>query len=123
MAVNVDAIHQDRVCRGYVCANCWGNLYPEFSGECTPTGAHIYHITCQTPGCPCRGFVSKYHVEATEFQAVQERYELWHDLKDVLPWVRQRGPSQRDESRWDPDTETNSTRDFNLAELNAQLGF
>ena len=126
MAVRVDAIDQERVCRGYVCANCWGTLFQVFSGESTNSGSHIYQITCQTPGCPCRGFVSKLHVEATEFLAIQERYQLWRDLKTALPWVRERGPEQKWDGKWDAEKETvviSNTSELTLAELNAQLGF
>jgi len=125
MAVKVNTIDLDTIRQHYVCANCWGNLFPTFQGDRSATGAHIYQLACHTPECPCRGFVSKHHVEATETQAVDERYKLWHALKTVLPWVRERGPEKKWDGQWDADKETyiSNTPKLTLAEMNALIGF
>lgn len=89
----------------YVCANCWGDLHQQPTGEHGPTGSHVYTIACITPGCPCEGYVSKHHIEYTEALARMERYQVWQALKSVLPWVSQRGPDKRYEDLWDPNSE------------------
>ena len=107
MAVKVDRIHQDNLIRNYVCANCWGDLHKDRTEERVRNGEWVFEtLDCETEGCPCHGFVSRHYIEKSEVIARMERYDTWRDLKEILPWVRERGPEQRYEGRWDPEKET-----------------
>ena len=124
MAVKVDFNHQDNIIRHYVCANCWGELSKRFTGERTTTGAFIFDIDCETEGCPCHGFVSRHFIEKAEVIARMERYDAWRDLKDILGWVREKGPYQETEGRWNPETETTIPKQHRKnSEILSELGF
>lgn len=107
MAVKVDFIHQDNIIRHYVCANCWGDLHKDRTEERVLKNEWVYEmLDCETEGCPCQGFVSRTHMENTEVIARMERYNAWRDLKDAVPWVREKGWNPLYEGRWDPEKET-----------------
>ena len=106
MPVRVPSPFDEGVTRHFVCANCWGDLYSRWADGRDDTGRYMTEVKCSTPGCPCHGFVSKNFIERLETIARIERYTAYDDLREILPWVRQLGPTPDVGYPWDPETET-----------------
>ena len=123
MAVRGDPIYHDNIIRYFLCANCWGDLHEEMTGEKTKTGWPIYQINCLTPGCPCHGFVSKHHIEYMETISSMERKAAYEALKGILPWVRLLGPRKNADYPWNPETETYAIPARKDCKVFDQLGF
>jgi len=81
MAVKMSSHKAVRTVAAYVCANCWGKLKYE------PIEDWKAIVSCKTEGCPCKGFVSKYHIDHAERQGKHEKLKAERDLRGRVPWL------------------------------------
>jgi len=76
------SVHKAAVAKAkYRCANCWEPLFYE------PIENGMAIVSCKTEGCPCKGFVSKYHIDHAERQGKHEKLKAERDLRGRVPWL------------------------------------
>ena len=71
-----------RACR---CSDCWDVLHEQYD-PATRTSA----VSCATPGCPCRGYVSIEFVENALAESRLKRGEAERNLGEsgAVAWIR-----------------------------------
>lgn len=64
---NVEPNEARKIQKHYVCSDCYEDLQVWYNGK-TKTS----RVQCQTPGCPCNGFVKRGTVERMEQKSMGE---------------------------------------------------